>query len=248
MIKKIIIAILISLTCMIVSAEEPIDANSIVRKIDSNMYAKSSVTKSTMVVYTRRGQRTMTTQSYAEGDQNSFSEYLSPPRDAGTKMLKLGNKLWIYEPSSDRTIQLSGNMLRQSVMGSDLSYEDFMEESKLSDLYDAKITGEEIINGHDCWIINLKTKVKKISYPTRMLWVDKEVYLPMKEERYAKSGKLLKTAVINEVMEVKGRYYPKSITFKDVLKKGKGTEWIIDEIDFDVEIPKNKLSKASLRK
>ena len=42
--------------------------------------------------------------------------------------------------------QLSGHLLRQSVMGSDLSYEDMMEERKLSEVYSAKIIQEENYN------------------------------------------------------------------------------------------------------
>jgi len=36
--------------------------------------------------------------------------------------------------------------------------------------------------------------------------------------------------------------------FKDALSEGSGTEFIIDEIEFDVEIPQTVFSKASLRK
>jgi hypothetical protein len=36
-------------------------------------------------------------------------------------MLKLGDQLWTFSPSTDRTIQIAGHMLRQSVMGSDMS-------------------------------------------------------------------------------------------------------------------------------
>ncbi|MBN2829704.1 MAG: outer membrane lipoprotein-sorting protein, partial [Candidatus Cloacimonetes bacterium] len=158
------------------------------------------------------------------------------------------DKLWIYDPSSDRTIQLSGNMLRQSVMGSDLSYEDFMEETKLQDMYNATVTGEETLNGKACWIVDLKAVNEDVSYTRRVLWVDKESYLAMKEERYAKSGKLLKTAVINEVMTVEGRFYPKSMTFKDELKKGEGTELIIDEISFNSKIPEFYFTKGALKK
>jgi outer membrane lipoprotein-sorting protein len=190
----------------------------------------------------------MVVKSYSEGDKNSFSEYLAPPRDAGTKMLKLEDKLWIYEPSSDRTIQLSGNMLRQSVMGSDLSYEDFMEETKLQDMYNATVTGEDTLSGKICWIVDLKAVNEDVAYSRRILWVDKESFLPMKEERYAKSGKLLKTAVINEVMKVEGRFYPKSMTFKDELKKGEGTELVIDEISFDAKIPEFYFTKGALKK
>jgi hypothetical protein len=37
--------------------------------------------------------------------------------------------------SVDRTIQIAGHMLRQSVMSSDMSYEDLMEDPKLVNLY-----------------------------------------------------------------------------------------------------------------
>ena len=190
----------------------------------------------------------MEIKSWAEGENRSFSEYLSPPRDAGTKMLKLEDKLWIYNPASDRTIQISGHMLRQSMMGSDLSYEDMMEENELIKVYDAEVTGEVIIIERDCWIVLLTAKVEDAAYQTKKVWIDKQRFLPLREERFGKSGKLLKTTEIKEVFQIGKRWYPKNMVFKDVLKKGKGTEFIIDSIEFDVEIPKTVFTKAALRK
>ena len=81
------------------------DGNMILKKVDANMTAKTTVSESQMVVYGRRETRTITSKSYAEGNDNAFTDYLSPERDKGTKMLKLGDRLWTYSPSSDRTIQ-----------------------------------------------------------------------------------------------------------------------------------------------
>jgi len=224
------------------------DGNELIRKVDDNMYSKTSISTSRMIVHGRRGSRTMEIKSWAEGENQSFSEYLSPPRDAGTKMLKLKDKLWIYNPSSDRTIQISGHMLRQSMMGSDLSYEDMMEDNELIKIYNAEVTGEEIITERDCWIVLLTSKVEDAAYHTQKVWIDKERYLPLREERFGKSGKLLKTTEIKEVFKIGKRWYPKNMVFKDVLKKGKGTEFIIDSIEFNVKIPKTIFTKAALRK
>ncbi len=73
-------------------------------------------------------------------------------------MLKLGDDLWIYDPGTDRSIQISGNMLKQSVMGSDLSYEDMMEETHLLENYQAELKGEIKYDGRACWIIELTAK------------------------------------------------------------------------------------------
>ena len=244
--KKIFIIVLL-LIAITLFAEFP-DGNELIQKVDDNMYSRNAVSTSRMIVHGRRGSRTMEIKSWAEGENRSFSEYLSPPRDAGTKMLKLEDKLWIYNPASDRTIQISGHMLRQSMMGSDLSYEDMMEENELIKIYDAEVTGEEIINERDCWIVLLTAKVEDAAYQTKKVWIDKQRFLPLREERFGKSGKLLKTTEINEVFKIGKRWYPKNMVFKDVLKKGKGTEFIIDSIEFNVEIPKAVFTKAALRK
>ena len=121
----------------------------ILRKVDQNLSSKNRVFESTMIINGRRSTRSVTSRSWGEGDKKSFSEYLSPASDAGTKMLKLEGQLWIYTPAADRTIQISGHMLRQSVMGSDLSYEDMMEDRKLTDIYDSRITGRDTLQGRD---------------------------------------------------------------------------------------------------
>ena len=62
-----------------------------------------------------------------------------------------------------------------------------------------------------------------------------------------KSGRLLKTTEVNEVFKVDNRWYPKKMIFKDVLSRGKGTEYIIETIDFNAEVPDHMLTKAALR-
>lgn len=224
------------------------EAEKILQKVDFNMIAKSQVTEEQMIVHGRRSDRTMVSKSSSEGIDKAYSEYLEPAREKGTKMLKLGDRLWIYSPSTDRTIQLSGHMLRQSVMGSDMSYEDMMENRKLTDVYNSKVTGEETIDGRKTWVLQLNTKVKDAAYESRKIWVDEERYVPLKEELFAKSGQLLKRIVLSDVAKIGNRWYPKKINYKDVLKEGKGTDFIVQDIKFDVKIPDYVFNKASLKR
>lgn len=164
-------------------------------------------------------------------------------------MLKLGDKIWTYAPEpADRIITISGHLLRQSVMGSDLSYEDMMENDRLVDLYDAEVTGVEDIDGRSCWVISMESKGADVAYHSRKVWVDRERYLPLREERFARSGRLLKTTSIEEAFETGDRWYMKKAVFRDMLSSGEGTEYIIEEIEFDAEIPDHVFTRASLRK
>tara|TARA_Y100001968_G_scaffold313676_1_gene338135 strand:+ start:201 stop:941 length:741 start_codon:yes stop_codon:yes gene_type:complete len=244
---KILISILSF--AFLIGQNKDMSVQDIIRAMDDNLNAKSRILTSKMVVHGRRSSRTIESKNWVIGIDLAFTEYLSPPREKGTKMLKLGDKLWTYSPQTDRVIQISGHMLRQSVMGSDMSYNDMMEDRPLVELYEATLDGSVEVDGRDHWIMLLEAKVKGLSYPKRRAWIDKEYLLPTKEELYAKSGKLLKTSTMDGIKKVKGRWFPSRFIYKDELKRNsKGTEWIIDEIEFDVEIPRSRFSKALLRK
>ena len=244
---KILISFL-SFTFLFAQGDD-MSVQDIIKAMDNNLNAKSRIMTSKMVVHGRRASRTIESRNWVVGSNLAFSEYLSPPREAGTKMLKDGDKLWTYSPQTDRVIQISGHMLRQSVMGSDMSYNDMMEDRPLMDLYEATLESSVEINGRDYWIVLLTAKAKGLSYPMRRAWIDKEYLLPMKEELYAKSGKLLKTSTMDGIKKVQGRWFPSRFIFKEELKRNsKGTEWIIEEIEFDTEIPDSRFLKARLRK
>jgi outer membrane lipoprotein-sorting protein len=224
------------------------DANEILKKVDQNLSSENRMMESTITIHGKRNSRTMTTRTYAVGDERAFTEYLSPARDAGTKMLKLENQLWIYSPGTDRTIQISGHMLRQSVMGSDLSYEDMMDDRKLTDTYAATIGGKDIIDGRETYIIYLEATVDDVAYHSQKMWVDTERFVPLKQEMYAKSGQLLKRLEMSNVEKVSGRWFPRTMVYKDMLKQGGGTEYSITKIELNVEIPEYIFSKAALKK
>ena len=122
-----------------------ITVDEILLSIDKNLYSKSQVYTSKMIVHGRRTIRTIVFKAWVVGTNKAFTKYLSPAREAGTKMLKNDDKLWTYSPQTDRTIQISGHMLRQSVMGSDMSYNDMMEEQPLMEMYEATMEKNEIV-------------------------------------------------------------------------------------------------------
>lgn len=235
------------LICVSMNAQTP-SAKEVIEKIDRNMSSDSRIFTSRMVIHNRRNTRTVEAKSWSKGEKKSFTEYLSPAREQGTKMLKLEDQLWIFSPSTDRIVQISGHMLRQSVMGSDLSYEDMMEDPHLLNHYAGKIDGEESLDNRNCWIITLTAISPDVAYQTQKIWVDKDRYIPLKKELYAKSGMLLKRMELSDVVQISGRWFPKKIVFKDLLKEGEGTEFIIEEISFNADFPDYILSKASLKK
>ena len=46
-------------------------------------------------------------------------------------------------PRAERVQKISGHMLRQGMMGSDMSYEDMLEAADFEEKYEAEVVGEE---------------------------------------------------------------------------------------------------------
>ena len=202
-----------------------------------------------MIITIKNRKITKSFTSYSLGTAKSFLEFLSPARDRGTKILKIEEIVKIYYPSAERILRLSGHMLRQSMMGSDFSYEDMTERSKkLREEYSAEVTALTELEGRPCYVLELVSKIPRQTYFTRKVWVDRERYLGLREELYAKSGKLLKVMTVDDIATYRERFYPMKVALEDKLREKSRTEMVIKKIDFDIPISPDIFSERNLIK
>jgi len=224
-------------------------AAEVLDRIDRNLVFETRTSTMTMTVEGGNRTRVYSMRSYGRGEDDSAVEYLAPPRDKGTRLLKLGNDLWTYLPSVDRTQKISGHMLRQGMMGSDVSYEDLMTSTGMRQRYEARVTGEEAVDGRACYKLELTAKDASVSYPRRVSWIDKELYIPLKQDLYALSGMLLKTWTMSDVREFPGgRRFPTRMEIRDALKKGSRTVIEFTELKFGVDLEEEVFSMRWLER
>ncbi|MBN2058026.1 MAG: outer membrane lipoprotein-sorting protein [Candidatus Saganbacteria bacterium] len=231
----------------------------IIDQVDKNMTFGTARTEAKMVIHVSGQERVKTMASYSEGEDKSFSEFLSPPRDKGVKYLKIGDNMWMYLPSVDKIIKIAGHMLKQSMMGSDFSYEDALESNKLKEKYAVQLVSqetiyikfrrgtEEVTKARPCYVLDLTAKVKDVNYHKIRIWVDREIFVPVREELFALSGKKLKVMILGDVQKHGSRYYPRYVSMKNLLREDSLTEMIITDIKFDVRIPKDTFTQRNLK-
>ncbi len=222
--------------CSPLGAEELPTVESLLQGIDTNMTYETRQIRAEMDVVKPKRSKHYEMLSYGRGVDESATEYLAPVRDAGTKMLKKGDELWIYLPSVEKVQKLSGHMLRQGMMGSDISYEDMMESGSWLDAYDAEVTGAETTQGRDCWVLELQAKREDVSYPKRKVWVDKETLVPVRQELFALSGVKLKSWLMLDPVQHDDRWYPTRMVIDDALQEGSYTEMRFSDMEFSVEL------------
>lgn len=241
--------------CVVFSSEglsaqsiEDVDPQKLIERIDKNFWSATKFVEGRLIVDNGRKERTLTMETWMEGVVKSYSNYISPPRERGTKMLKISDKMWMYTPQTDRKILIAGHLLRQSMMGSDLSYEDMLEDVKLSDAYDASVEKKEKIGEDEALVLLLKARDQTKTYQTRRVWADPKRNIVFREERYAKSGKLLKRIEFLEYRPIDDRLFPRKMVFRDMLKENTKTTYVYDKIQFNVEVPPNYFSQSILKR
>jgi len=212
-------------------------AEQLMAAMDKNLTFEARKTRTLMTVEGRRT-RSYEMISYGRGEEDAAMEYVAPARDKGTRMLKLGDELWIYLPSVDRVQKISGHM-----MGSDVSYEDMLASRELRKRYQAKVTGSAELDKRPCWVLELKAKDDSVTYPKRITYVDKQSFIPVKQDLYALSGMLLKTWSMSDVKEFAGgRKFPTKMIVEDHVKKQSITRLEFREIEFNVQFPREVFS------
>ena len=224
------------------------DPQILLGRVDDNIWATTKYIEGRLIIDNGRRERILTVDSWMEGVERSYSHYKSPPREKGTKMLKIEDKLWMYTPRTDRKILIAGHLLRQSMMGSDLSYEDMMEDKKLSRAYKAELEKFEPFAGIQCAVLHLTAYDKTTTYQSRKLWIDPAKKVVLLQHLFAKSGKLLKQVEFQDYQPIGTRLFPKRMIFRDLLKKNTKTTYMFDVIEFDVEIPEGYFSQSILKR
>ena len=223
-------------------------AAELLASLDNNLQSESQKSTITMTVDDGRRVREFKMTAVARGRDSSAMEYLAPEREKGTRMLKVDDQMWLYLPRAERVQKLSGHMLRQGMMGSDMSYEDMLATDDFDDMYTATVLGSETIDGRKVWKLEALAKDNTVAYPKRLLWIDDEYRIPTKQELYALSGMLLKTWTMGDVKQVDGKNVPMRMEIKDALKEGSSTVIVTEELTFNVPLEDEVFSRRWLER
>jgi outer membrane lipoprotein-sorting protein len=140
---------------------------------------------------------TLTVYSKADtksGQFRSLIRFVAPERDANKLMLKNGNDLWFFDPSSKASIRLSP---QQRLLGQ-ASNGDVVTVNLALD-YSASLLAEEDVQDGDrqkrhCYKLALAAVSADVTYHHIEMWLDTGTSRPVKSRFYTESGQLLKIA------------------------------------------------------
>ncbi|MFQ6113412.1 MAG: outer membrane lipoprotein-sorting protein, partial [bacterium] len=119
------------------------------------------------------------------------------------KYLGKNDDRWLYVPAIKLVRRIAANDKNSSFVGSDFTYEDVSGREVTEDTH--TLRGEEALKGKTVYVVESVPKEEKSAYYSRKVsWIDKETFLPLKEEYYDKRGDLYKTFTADKIETVQG--------------------------------------------
>ncbi len=216
-------------------------------RVDANEVYDSITYEGEMVIEYQGKRFLKVFKAAGRGNTDSFVEFLNP-EDRGTRYLKKEGRLYVYSPDTESIMLISGHLLKESMMGSDLSYEDTIDNDTLSARYTPVLAGSEEVKGRRSWVLELTARKRTESYPKRKLWIDAGTGELLRMEMYALSGAKLKEYELIRSERIGNRYFPVEFVMRDLLRKDSRTFFRMRNVVLDARIPDSVFSMRNLRK
>jgi outer membrane lipoprotein-sorting protein len=207
------------------------------------------------------GSRTRETRSFRRdfpnGERRSVLFFESPANLKGTGLLTWDDPdparddaQWLYLPGLRKSRRVALSERGRSFLGTDLSYEDMKNETRLAaEDYRWTTVGEEEVDGARCLVVEAipvdEATARELGYGRVLLRVDAELWLPRFGEYWDPKGAPLKTVRLQDVREVQGVWTPHRIEAAD-LRSGHVTRLEFRDVDYQRALPDDLFTEAAL--
>ena len=190
--------------------------------------------------------RIRTTRSFRKnfGDERRIVFFYDKPRNLeGTAFLTYDypqagadDDQWLYLPALRKSRRVSGAERGDYFMGTDFSYDDMKQETRVSlDEYRRKTLGLEELEGRQLYKVEAlpvsEQIAEELGYSRVVSWVDPEIWMARQSQFWDTRGKLLKTLRFREITEVDGIWTPHILEVENH-QSGHRTLFRISDVDY----------------
>jgi hypothetical protein len=159
---------------------------------------------------------------------------------------------WIFVPAVDLIRRIAADDKRSSFVGSDFTYEDVSGRDVASDTH--TLLRSEKLDDRDCYLIQSVPK-EPTEYTKRLSWIDKNTFLPLKEEYYDAQNELFRIFTADRVELVAAGGGKEKGLFPTVMKRtmknvktGHRTEVTYKSIVYNLGLRDKDFSERHMRR
>ena len=223
------------------------DATQIVRDAIDHWRGLSSHGEMTMTIHRPDWERTMSMESWSEGEKLSLVRVTAPRKDRGNGTLIDDNKMWTFSPKINRVIKVPSSMMNQSWMGSDFSNKDISRTDDIVLQYDHTLLSETEQDGITVYEIqSIPHEDAAVVWGREVLTIRSDNVM-LEQRFYDQDDVLVKTLITLEVKEMGGRAVAAQQRMAKEDSPDEWTEIVTNFVEFDVELGDNVFTLSNLR-
>lgn len=146
-----------------------------------------------------------------QGDGDKSLTVFDNPKDIkGTAFLSYTHALepddqWLYLPALKRVKRISSANKSGPFVGSEFAYEDLTSQE--IEKYHYNWLRDEELDGKKCFVIERIPAYEHSGYTREIVWIDQEIYRPLKVEFYDRKNALLKTLTFKGYKQYLDKYW-----------------------------------------
>ncbi len=248
-IATIILTAVITLMANLQANSQELTAKEIIEKADQKNRGLSSKGTMAMTIVRPSWERKIVMKNWSKGDDNFMIYITEPAKEKGQVFLKVGKEMWNYVPTISRMIKIPPSMMMQSWMGSDFTNDDLVKQSSIVVDYTHTLIGEEVLNGQNCYIIELiPLPEAPVVWGKITSWITKDGYNVWKNEFFDEDGYLQNTENAYDLKQMGDRIIPTRIEMIPAEEEGKKTVIEILESEYNIDIKDSFFSKQNMKK
>jgi len=197
------------------SFAQELDATQIMKKSHLALYygGDDGLAEVKMTIVNSKGKErlrefTMLRLDLEEGGKQDYYTYFKTPSDV-SRLTFMVHKLpsetdnrWLYVPSVDLVKRISADDKNSSFVGSDFTYEDVSGRHWTEDNH--TLLREDTFNDRAVYVIESIPKEPYKGFARKVSYIDKENFLPLKEEYYDDKDRLERIYTAEKVEEIEG--------------------------------------------
>ena len=223
------------------------DAKDIVRDAIDHWRGTTSQGAMTMTIHRPDWERSMSMQSWTQGEKRSLVRVTAPRKDRGNGTLMDGNKMWSFSPKINRVIKVPSSMMSQSWMGSDFSNKDISRADDIVEQYDHTLLSEAQIDDHVAYEIQAIPHEDAAVVWGKEVLVVRDDNVLIEHRFYDQDGELVKALRTLKIGQMGGRTVAVQQRMEKADAPDEWTEIIVDSVQFDIELNDNVFTLSNLR-
>lgn len=224
------------------------DATELLEKMDTVLRGKSHHMTVAFDVKTASWERKYKLDVWMRGLDDAFARILEPAKSEGQGFLRNKTRLWNYMPTAERTMLIPTSLMMDKFLGSDYSNDDFVKLSYLPRDYDAKIVGEEIVDGQNTYHLELTPKPDApVTYGKLEIWLRGDGG-PVRTHFFNEKLDHIRTLSYSDYKKYGDHDLPSVWTMENLREKDRVTTLTVIEAEFDIPVADVLFSKENLEK